>query len=181
MNMDPEQENFESLRRVLVLKRYEQPPPGYFDRFSRRVMARIEAGEEMAEERAMVLPWAARWLQQLWMAFQAKPMLAGAFGLLVCGLLVGGIAYSDSHMDGQMGSQPMVFLPAPELSQPERAEVANNRAMEHPLFNRAGRVDFPSAEGAVTLQARPCSLFQEFKESQRPLIEPASWNSANGN
>ena len=43
--MNPEPKNFDSLRRILILKRHEQPPPGFYDRFSRDVMARIKAGE----------------------------------------------------------------------------------------------------------------------------------------
>jgi hypothetical protein len=46
--MSENQSNFESLRRLLALKRHEMPPPGYFDAFSRRVIARIRAGETEA-------------------------------------------------------------------------------------------------------------------------------------
>ena len=43
--MNPEQDNFESLRRLLVLKRYEQPPPGYFEGFSRHITLRLSTGD----------------------------------------------------------------------------------------------------------------------------------------
>ena len=45
--MPPSPEDFESLRRLLALKRHEKPPPGFFEDFSARVMARIEAEEQM--------------------------------------------------------------------------------------------------------------------------------------
>jgi hypothetical protein len=88
MNGDPE--NFESLRRLLAWKRHEQPPPGYFNDFSRRVMARIEAGEQGTDR----VGWLT-WLQRGWLALQARPVFGGAFGAAVCAFLVVGFIGSE--------------------------------------------------------------------------------------
>ena len=95
--MQPEHENFEDLRRLLVLKRYEQPPPGYFNDFSRKIIARIEAGE--GEVYVSVFEqWLARapWVLRVFQTFERKPILAGAFGMVVCGLVVSGVVYSEN-------------------------------------------------------------------------------------
>jgi hypothetical protein len=89
--MNPDSENFDSLRRLLALKRHEQPPPGYFNRFSRDVMARIKAGET-GGEMAMELPW----IQRVLAMFDVKPIYAGAFGTAVCALLISGVVSSES-------------------------------------------------------------------------------------
>jgi hypothetical protein len=88
--MNPDPENFESLRRLLAWKRHEQPPPGYFNDFSRRVIARIQAGEQGADRAG----WST-WLQQVWLALQARPAFAGAFGAAVCAFLVVGMVGSE--------------------------------------------------------------------------------------
>jgi len=94
--MSPDSQDFEALRRLLALKRYEQPPPGYFVYFSRRVVARIEAGARGDDPSWLHSLFAeASWLQRFWAALETKPVLVGAFGALVCGLFISGMIYSQ--------------------------------------------------------------------------------------
>lgn len=93
--MNSDVENFEQLRRLLALKRHEQPHPRYFNDFSSQVVARIKAGDK--GETADGLDWLfgdVSWLQRLWATLESKPALAGAFGAAVCAMLVAGIVYS---------------------------------------------------------------------------------------
>src|SRR5664280_2141995 len=109
MNADPE--NFEDLRRLLKLKRYEQPPPGYFNNFSSIVIARIEAGER--GEAASVLErlfGREGWWQQLCVSLQSRPGFAGAFGAIACTLLISGLVYSENSP--ALVSQAMVPVDA---------------------------------------------------------------------
>jgi len=95
MHSDPE--NFEPLRRLLALKKYEQPPPGYFDRFSQQVIARIEA--EGVTQKTSFLQWFTSplaWLQCAWDSLESRPALAGAFGFAVCGVLASGLYFSPA-------------------------------------------------------------------------------------
>jgi len=88
--MNSDSEDFDSLRRLLVLKRHEQPPPGYFNRFPRDVMARIKAGESGGED-----VFKSSWMSRLAGMFDVKPVFAGAFGTAVCGLLIVGVISSE--------------------------------------------------------------------------------------
>ncbi len=89
--MDNQQEQFERVTTLLKLKRYELPPPGYFDRFSMTVIARIEAQAR------------ASWLERFWVSFEARPALAAACGVLVGGLLVTGFVFSQKLEDATAG------------------------------------------------------------------------------
>ena len=111
MSMSQDTENFEQLRRLLALKRHEQPPPGYFNDFSSQVIARIKPGER-GEEGAIFerLFWEAPWLQRIWAALEAKPILAGVFGVAVCGLLITGVVYSD-----RTDVSSIALMPASEM------------------------------------------------------------------
>jgi hypothetical protein len=149
--MKPESENFEPLRRLLMVKRHEQPPPGFFEDFSRRVIARIEAGEQGAE--AAVVGrwfWETPWLWRFWQALEQRPALAGAFGLSVCGLLVAGIICSVAP--GQPGSQDLVggsqslaaiALPQAATAEPSGVFVSSTNGMlpgplQNSLFEQLG-------------------------------------------
>jgi hypothetical protein len=80
--MDSSPDNFESLEKLLKLKRYEQPPPRYFSEFSGKVMSRIEAGEARTS---------------LWekFGFDLRPAFAAMAGMFACGLVVYGVATTD--------------------------------------------------------------------------------------
>ncbi|HEX3626447.1 MAG TPA: hypothetical protein VH280_13605 [Verrucomicrobiae bacterium] len=80
--MSENENDFEALRRLLVLKRHEIPPPGYFEDFSSRVVGRIRAAEAVRE-----LPFLLRLLQ----AFETKPAYPVAFASALCTLLLFGI------------------------------------------------------------------------------------------
>jgi hypothetical protein len=79
--MNPQSDNFENIRKLLALKRYEQPPPGYFENLSARIMSRIEAAET-----ANPTLW-----ERLGFAFGSKPAFVCAMGVVVCGFLCIGI------------------------------------------------------------------------------------------
>jgi hypothetical protein len=87
--MNENENNFESLRRLLALKRHETPPPGYFENFSREVTARIRAGE--AKPMTAELPWLFRLLS----SFETKPAFVGSFASALCLLLLIGIVYAE--------------------------------------------------------------------------------------
>lgn len=86
--MSENDNNFETLRRLLALKQHEVPPPGYFEGFSGMVIARIRAGET-----GDPLPWLLRFLQ----AFEARPALPVALASGMCMMLLYGIVSVEQN------------------------------------------------------------------------------------
>jgi hypothetical protein len=163
MSMNPETENFDQLCRLLKVKRYEQPPPGYFHRFSGQVIARIQQGEGARESDFFErLLWDSPWLHRIFAAFEAKPMAAGALGLAMCALLIGGVVYSE-----KADVQPMALMPVSEAA-PDSPEVAAVMAQNHPLLAKPVSLEASStnpiaglaSEGPLLggLQAQPISF-----------------------
>jgi hypothetical protein len=163
--MSQDTENFEQLRRLLKLKRYEQPPPRYFNDFSSQVIARIKLGERGEHNTPLMgrVLWEAPWLQRIWAAFEAKPALAGAFGLAMCALLITGVIYSE-----RSDVQPMALIPGTESSVSSSDEIATTLAANHPLLAKPAELEasstspiaVPQTDGSLLggLRAQPASF-----------------------
>jgi hypothetical protein len=93
--MNPEQENFEALRKLLALKRHEIPPPGYFDHLPRRISSRLRAHEDAP---TFWEAWAER--------FRSNASLAYGFGLTACGVLAISIIHTAQIETARVASQP---------------------------------------------------------------------------
>jgi hypothetical protein len=97
--MSASQEDFEQLRKLLKLKRYEQPPPGYFDRLSDRITNQLERDPQARHSDG----WA--WLGRLRQVLAENPISAGIFA--VCGVMMVVVAnsqYLDNYIVSGGGS-----------------------------------------------------------------------------
>jgi hypothetical protein len=74
--MNPNSDDFETLRKLMALKRHEQPPAEYLDRLSDRIITRIEHGE------GRMNLW-----DKLSASISLRPGVVYACGLTVCGAL----------------------------------------------------------------------------------------------
>jgi hypothetical protein len=81
MNSDPS--DFEDLRKLMALKRHEQPPPGYFNRLPDKIMDRLERGE------GQLGFW-----EKFFAAFTFRPALAYGFALASFSALTLSMIYS---------------------------------------------------------------------------------------
>jgi hypothetical protein len=85
--METEHDQFEQVRRLLALKRHEQPPPRYFNEFSGKVIARLQALDAAQP---------ATWRRRLGLDFDFRPALMGVFGVVACGVLLVAVLTSMS-------------------------------------------------------------------------------------
>ena len=107
MNSDPG--DFEALRKLMALKRHEQPPREYLHELSDNIIHRIENGE------GRMNLW-----DKLSANFTLRPGLVYAFGLTLCGA-IGVTLYSVKQetrdlADNATGVILRTPTPAPELS-----------------------------------------------------------------
>ena len=157
--MNEKENNFESLRKLLALKRHETPPPGYFNDFSNQVMARIRAGDS-EPSRSVETSWLLRFFQ----LFELKPAFAGAFASALCLLLVFGIVYAD-----RPDSSTAPFLSA--TAAPSGSFAALNPAMISQPMEGSGML---ASTNPMTSLQPVASLF----ESQNPFVQQVSFSPA---
>jgi len=161
--MNENENNFESLRRLLALKRQETPPPGYFNNFSGEVIARIRAGEAKktrtaAEEYFSEAPWLLKFLQ----LFEFKPAFAGAFASALCLLLVFGIVYAE---------RPDISSPQPILQNSEQASGSFAAVTPAALPQPADSIGVIASNNAANSLQPVASLFG----SQNQFAQPVSF------
>jgi len=160
--MNENENNFESLRRLLVLKRHETPPPGYFNHFSRQVLQRIRAGDTGKSANWLnELFGQALWLEKLLQAFDVKPVFASAFAGALCLLLFLGIIYTERP---DFTSQPVLEAPNTAASFAAVSPVSLSQPADQP-----GIVS--STDPVLSLQP-VASLFGQ----QHSLAQPVSFS-----
>ena len=163
--MNPGQEDFAQLRRLLALKRHELPPPGYFDRFSREVILRIKAGEHARSEGFFGrLLGDVPWVTRLWGQVGIRPGLAAALGLAACALFVVGVVSTDND-PAEIGAAGLI--PQPISGSLHLA----NWVPQETAFGRMTALDTPSTNGAV-FAPRGNSLFEELRNLPQPQWRP---------
>jgi hypothetical protein len=166
MSMNGDEKNFEPLRRLLALKRYEQPPPRYFNDFSQQVLGRIRAGDkgQAGTERWF---WEVAWLQRLWGTFETNPVLAGAFGAAICALLVSGVIYSETAAPA-----PVALFAMPGQPTPNDDVAANDSPLA--AFQQASLVS--STNGIIPEQPHG-SLFDAAQNLYQLRPQKVTWPS----
>jgi hypothetical protein len=99
MNSSPD--NQDPIRKLLIIKKYEQPPPGFFNSFSHQVIARIQTESRIARQ-----PWWQQWFAEI----SGQPLLASTYALLFAGLFVVALGLAQSPTeDEQAGASEAMF------------------------------------------------------------------------
>ena len=125
------EEKFDPLRKLLALKRHETPPPGYFNSFSSKVMARIEAAEAAP----------ATWWQKLGLDFDFKPAMVCGLGVVICGLLSAGVLTAALEPQNQPAGLVMTTpMGAAMEAAPFGPVISANQSSTQPVFS-ASRFD----------------------------------------
>lgn len=163
--MSENEDNFNELRRLLVLKRHETPPPGYFNRFSGEVLQRIRAGEAADPTTFLEQLFApAAGLLRIVRLLDAKPAFASAFAGALCLVLLFGIVYAERP---DLTPQPMI--------QPEATATSLAALSPTALSQSASQIGIVSSTNPV-LSLQPIAA--NFSQ-QNPLAQPVSFQVPN--
>lgn len=153
--MSAEQDGFEKLRRLLRLKRHEQPPPRYFNEFSGNVIAAIRAAE--AKKRPEYF-WdrlyaEAPWMRRLLHSLDNRPAVAAGFGAAVCALLITGLVTSQT-----MDVTPITVGPTLTQNETEikaQGDVASAAPAIQPVFGTNGSHAAGSLFDQIQIDTQP--------------------------
>jgi hypothetical protein len=125
--MKPSPEEFESLQKLLRLKRYEQPTPRYFNEFSGRVIARIQSGE------ARVAP---HWWQRF--GIDLRPILTAGGAMVALGLLFMSVGFSFDNEGRPITTDELASKVVSHETTAIAATDSSTDSSTNPVVNGAG-------------------------------------------
>ncbi|MDX1951805.1 MAG: hypothetical protein SFY81_06450 [Verrucomicrobiota bacterium] len=145
--MSSDGEDFKDLQRLLALKRHEQPPPGFHERLPHRVITQIDLRYK-PEPRNL---W-----ELLVARFDAKPLLACAYGFTISSLLLAGFRlaqYLENDGEGLNRASASGWLAAT----PDPTTLQPGPFLKAHFANPAGLVNF-SASDSLDVDTQPLPL-----------------------
>lgn len=172
--MPNDQDPAELLIRMLRLKRYEQPPPGYFDGFLGNVRARI-----VAEENRRKLTWWESLVPSQWL----RPLLAGAFGVAVVGVYFVGLTLAGhwSQETAQATTDPNVWaLTTTAATLPIDPIPLGGATTQTSPLGTTPALQTPASVTPVLDVGPPAGLFSPGAGMRSPQVERAGF-SVRGN
>jgi hypothetical protein len=126
----PASDNPERLRNMLSLLAYEVPPPGYFDSFSSKVLARVQAGAQDP---------APGWWESMLTAVWARPWARASVALAMAGLVVTGFGKASALHLGLADVDPFLSG-APAVVQAAMLDWTLIQQAEEPVLLSAGEI-----------------------------------------
>ena len=142
MNSSPD--DFQDLKRLLALKRHEQPPPGYFTYLPDKIQLKIEREAEADLSRYST------WWEWIVRKIDAQPVLAGAYAFAISGLMLMGFKVSQ------------------DMQQDANGEGLFLNALDPNAVQGSGTLQKHFANPA------PLLYFNEFSSTDLVMEEPAS-------
>jgi len=141
------------LKKILSLKRREQPPPKFFQGLSHKIIHRLHTPEP---------PRQPTWWQRMGLDFDAKPVLVCAAGVAVCVLLAGGLI-SSRHVD------PPAALPGTSENSPlQTPTLSGSMGQPSPTVSPIARPEeMPRSVDPVL--ARDASSANQFTVRPKPV------------
>jgi hypothetical protein len=170
--MSETNDNFDDLKRLLKLKRHEIPPPGFHNRFSDDVMARIRSGESgggshILERVYADSPFLAGWLR----LFEAKPGIIGAAATGLCLLLLVGVIFVDRSENSSANGGTIISQAMPGASDAGASPALASAVTLAPADN-----------SGITVSTNPVSSLQPvaslFGSQPNPLFQTAGFTQA---
>jgi hypothetical protein len=150
--MDAENQNFDTLRRALALKRHEAPPPRYFNELPGRVLSRLSEPQQTEPVPFFV---------QLKDFFTRRPILSTGAG--VCAGFAGlGLLALTFMQEAEDHGASFAIKPA---------AISDQMAVPNPQDHSSL---FGSAPIASTNEAPVTDIFNQFKVDTAPVSVPVS-------